>query len=174
MGAAFYIAQGISVLTCIVAILMMQWKTMTKILMGQIAANLLTASTYFLLGGFSGAGICLIAILQSVVMFCYSLKKIPPHRWVIGVFLALYGACSAVCYRSPGAILSALAAICIAMSVVQTKPSLSRLWYVFNPLFWLCYDILTCAVGNFVLHLVVFVATLFAIFRNDLPGKKEK
>ena len=172
MGVAFYIAQGISVLTCIVAILMMQWKTMKKILMGQIAANLLTASTYFLLGGFSGAGICFIAIFQSIVMFFYSLKQIPPHRWVIGVFLALYVGCSAVCYQSPGDILSALAAICFAMSVVQTKPSLSRLWYLFNPLFWLCYDILTRAVGNFLLHLVVFIATLFAIIRNDLPKKK--
>ena len=83
MGVSFYVAQGISVLTCLVAIVMMQCKSMTKILIGQITANLLTASTYFLLGGFSGAGICFIAIIQSVVMFLYSIKKIPPHRWVL-------------------------------------------------------------------------------------------
>ena len=170
MGASFYIAQGISVLTCLVAIIMMQCKSMTKILIGQITANLLTASTYFLLGGFSGAGICFIAIIQSVVMFFYSIKRIPPHRWVIGIFLALYIGCCAVCYRSPGDLLSAMAAICFAMSVVQIKPNLSRIWYLFNPLFWLCYDILTRAVGNLILHLVVFVATLVAIIRNKEEG----
>jgi hypothetical protein len=45
-------------LTGVVAVVMMQFKDMRKILIGQILANLLTASTYFLLGGFSGAGIC--------------------------------------------------------------------------------------------------------------------
>ena len=56
MNMAFYLAQGISVLTALTAMVMMQFKSMKKILAGQIIANLLTASTYFLLGGFSGAG----------------------------------------------------------------------------------------------------------------------
>lgn len=72
---AFYIAQAISVLTALVAVFMVQFKTMEKILVGQIMANVLTASTYFLLGGFSGAGICFIAILQSVIMFLLAKKR---------------------------------------------------------------------------------------------------
>ena len=83
----FYLAQGISVLTGIVAVVMMQFKDMRKILIGQILANLLTASTYFLLGGFSGAGICLIAIVQTVTMFLYNLKERPPHRAVSALFI---------------------------------------------------------------------------------------
>ena len=70
----FYIAQGISVLTALTAVITMQMKKMRNILLGQITANILTASTYFLLGGFSGAGICLIAIVKSIVMFFYERK----------------------------------------------------------------------------------------------------
>ncbi len=168
----FYIAQGISILTGIVAVVMMQFKDMKNILAGQILANLLTASTYLLLGGFSGAGICIIAIVQSVAMFLYSLKKIPPHKAVIAVFVVLYIACSAFYYQSPPDLFSALAAVCYAFSVVQTKSSLSRLWYLFNPLCWLIYDLFTKAYGNFLLHVVVFASTLLAILRNDLKPKR--
>ncbi|MBQ3075770.1 MAG: YgjV family protein [Clostridia bacterium] len=164
----FYLAQGISILTGIIAVVMMQFKDMKKILVGQILANLLTASTYFLLDGFSGAGISLIAIVQTVTMFLYNLKKHPPHRAVVVAFVALYIACSAFYYRSPVDVFSALAAVCYAFSVVQTKSSLSRLWYLFNPLCWLIYDLSTRAYGNFLLHVVVFVSTLCAIFRNDV------
>ena len=163
----FYLAQGISVLTGIVAVVMMQFKDMRKILIGQILANLLTASTYFLLGGFSGAGICLIAIVQTVTMFLYNLKNRPPHRAVSVLFILLYLACSAFYYKSPVDLFSAMAAICYAFSVVQTKSSLSRLWYLFNPLCWLIYDLFTRAYGNLILHVVVFSSTLIAIFRND-------
>ena len=60
----FYIAQGISVLTSIVAIIMTQFKNMKNILIGQIIVNLLTASTYFLLGGISGAQLFIIKLLS--------------------------------------------------------------------------------------------------------------
>ena len=74
----FYIAQGISVLTALTAIVGMQMKNMKAILLSQILANLFTASTYFLLNAFSGAGICLVAIVQAVVMFFYNRKNKTP------------------------------------------------------------------------------------------------
>lgn len=167
----FYLAQGVSILIGIVAVVMMQFTSMKKILIGQIVANLLTALSYVLLGGLSGAGICIIAILQSVTMFFFNIKGIAPHKAVIAAFVLLYLGCSAYYYRSFIDLFSAASAICYAFSVVQTKPALSRLWYLFNPLFWLVYDIYTRAYGNFVIHLVIFVSTLFAILRNDVKRK---
>lgn len=167
----FYLAQAISVLTAIVAIIMMQFKSMSKILFCQVLANLLTASTYFLLGGFSGAGICFVAIAQSVVMFLYNKKGIKPHTAVVALFIALYIACSVVYYQSLVDVLSAMAAVCFAVSIVQQKPAASRMWYVFNPLCWLTYDLFTAAYGNFIMHLVIFVSTLSAIIRLDLKKR---
>lgn len=164
----FYIAQAISVINGVVAVMMMQFKSMKKILIFQIICNLLTASTYLLLGGLSGAGICIIAIVQTVTMFIYNVRKVPPHRLVIALFVALYVGCSIFYFKSFIDIFSGLAAVCFALSVVQTKSSRSRLWYVFNPLFWLIYDIFTRAYGNFALHLTVFISTFLAIIRNDI------
>lgn len=164
----FYIAQGISILTCVVAIIMMQFKSMKKILIGQIIANLLTASTYFLLGGISGAGICFIAIIQTTVMFILNKKNISVHTAVVALFIFLYIGCSIVYYKTPADILSALAAVCFAISVIQSKPSLSRIWYSFNPLCWIIYDIFNLAYVNLAMHLVVFVSVVISILRNDL------
>lgn len=163
----FYIAQGISVLTALTAIVGMQMKNMRAILLSQILANLFTASTYFLLGGFSGAGICLIAIAQAVTMFFYNQKNKTPHLWVIILFVLLYVGCSIFYYKTFIDIFSALAAVCYAMSIAQSNPKLSRLWYVLNPLFWVVYDINTRAYGNLIMHASIFLSTLLALIRVD-------
>lgn len=46
-----YIAYGFSALTAIIAVIMIQFKHMSLILIGQITANLLTALSYFFIGG---------------------------------------------------------------------------------------------------------------------------
>ena len=71
-------------------------------------------------------------------------------------FVALYAGCSALYYQSPVDLLSAAAAITYAFSVVQTKAAYSRLWYVFNPLLWLIYDLFAQAYVNILLHSAVF------------------
>lgn len=168
----FYIAQGISILTAITAIITMRLKNMKGILIGQILANLFTSSTYFLLGGFSGAGICLLAIVQGVVMFFYEKNNKKPHNAVIAGFILLYIACSALYYEHFIDICSALAAVCYAMSITQTTAKGSRLWYVFNPLLWVVYDIYTRAYANLVMHASIFLSTALFLIRNDGIFKK--
>ncbi|MBQ1947214.1 MAG: YgjV family protein [Clostridia bacterium] len=171
---AFYIAQAISILTALVAVFMVQFKTMEKILVGQIMANVLTASTYFLLGGFSGAGICFIAILQSVIMFLLAKKEKQVKLPVILVFVGLYLVCSFLYYSSFVDVFSALAAVCFAFSIAAKNPKLSRRWYVLNPICWMIYDIATKAYGNFIIHAVVFISTFSAILRLDINKEGEK
>lgn len=163
----FYIAQGISILTLLAAILMMQCKNMKWLLVGQITANFLTAFSYLLLNGLSGAGICLIAVLQSAVMFLYNRKEKPIHRPVLIGFILLYVLCSAYYYQSPVDIISGAAAICFCISVTTRTASASRRWYVFNPIGWMIYDIFTLAYGNLIMHLIVFISTLSAMIRLD-------
>lgn len=169
----FYLAQAISILTAAVAVISMQFKSMKWILVGQIAANLLTASTYFLLDGTSGAGLCIIAIVQSVIMFIYNVKKVKPHFAVMILFIALYVGCSVISFSSFIDIFSMLAAVCFVISISQEKSSTSRLFYVFNPLLWMVYDFYVKAYGNLIMHAVIFVSTAAAIIRVDIFGKRK-
>jgi len=164
---AFYIAQAISLITTVVGIAAMQFRQMRHILIGQLLANLLAAATYFLLDGFSGAGVCLLAIVQTLAMYAFNRQQKQPPRWLIGGFIAMYIACSALSYRSPADLFSAAAAVCFALSVSQEKAAASRRWYVLNPLCWMIYDVATRAYGNLIMHLIILISTLAAMLRMD-------
>lgn len=171
----FYIAQGISVITAIIAAVMMQCKSLKLILLGQLATNLLVAISYILLGGLSGGGICLIAIAQATVMFFYNQKEKKPHWWVLAIFIAAYVACSAIYYQSFIDIFPAIAAVCFAVSITMSTPFLSRVWYIFNPIAWMVYDIATLAYGNLIIHAIVFISTAVALIRvDDIFGLKKR
>ena len=167
---AFYLAQGISVLCGILAIIMMQLKNMKTILFFQIIVNLTASLNYILLGGDSGAFISLLAIIQSIVMFLYNTKNIKPQIWVLLVFAAGYISISAYNIVSSGeiiGILPAIAAICFCICLVQEKPSVFRIWGALNPSFWLVYDIMTRSYVMFFVHLGILISTLVAMIRLD-------
>ena len=169
----FYVAQAISVVMSMFAIASMQFKNLKMVLACQIVSNVLCASTYFLLGGFSGAGICIVAIIQSVVCFILNYKKIEPPFYVAIIFVCLFVSCSIIYYKSPVDLLSAGAAICFAISMAQKSSSKARIVYLLNPIFWTVYDIFTMAYVNTFIHGAIFISTLIAVIRLDIL-KKEK
>lgn len=169
---SFIIAQIISILTTATAVLSMQFKGIKPILFCQILSNLFCAATYILLGGYSGSIICLIAIVQCLVVFAYNVKKVKPHLWVILVFIALYVAASAILFQSFADVFSAMGAVIFAIGIVQKNAAATRRWYVANPVCWILYDLFTMAYGNVLTHGIIFVSTLLAIIRLDLPEYK--
>ena len=70
----FILAQIVGILTTVSAVISMQFKDMKWVLVSQVVSNLLTALNLALLGGLSGAGICITATVQTVVIFMYKLK----------------------------------------------------------------------------------------------------
>lgn len=174
---AFWIAQGISIFTGILAILMMQFKNMKTILLFQIIVNLTASINYLLLGGDSGAIVSLLAIIQSVVMFIYNTKKVKPHIPVIIAFICGYLAISSyniAMTRDPMEILPAMAAVCFSVSLVQEKPSVFRIWGALNPSCWLAYDIYTASYVMFAVHLGILISSLVAMVRLDGLFKRKK
>ena len=172
----FIIAQGFSFLSAVAVIIGMQCKNMKMILLWQSLGNLAVALGYFLLGGISGGLICMFAVGQGVVMYLYNQKGRKPHTAVLVGFIVVSIACSAVTAyfsRSFAEIFSAVGALLYTLSIAQQRPAASRLIYLFNPMCWMCYDVFTKAIVSFIVHLVVFAATLVGIIRVDLLGKKK-
>ena len=167
---AFYIAQGISIITGILAVIMMQLKSMRSVLIFQIIVNITTLSNYFLLGGNTGVLVSVLAIVQSVVMFLYNRRGVKPGTAVVVAFVLAYAGCSAYNIAATGALielLPALAAICFSISLVQQKPSIFRIWGALNPLLWAGYDIYTRSYVLFCVHFGILVSTLVAMVRVD-------
>lgn len=176
MDWQFIIAQGFSFLSAIAVIIGMQCKNMKMILLWQSLGNLAVALGYFLLGGISGGLICLFAVGQGAVMYLYNKKGRKPHVAVLALFIAISIACSVITAystRSIAEIFSATGAILYTLSIAQQRPAASRAIYLFNPVCWMCYDVFTKAIVSFIIHLVVFVATLVGMIRVDILGKKK-
>ena len=174
---AYWIAQGISVITGILAILLMQLKNMKTILLFQIIVNLLAASNYFILGGDTGAIVSALAILQSVVMFVYNKKGVKPHLAVVICFVAAYVSCSAYTLfttRDMMELLPACAAVCFSVSLVQEKPKIFRIWGALNPSFWLAYDLYTDSHVMFCVHLGILISSVVAMIRLDGLFKRKQ
>ena len=178
---AFYLAQGISVFTGILAILTMQLKNMRTILFLQVVINLMASTNYLLLGGDSGAFVSLLAIIQSIVMYLYNKNDKKPQWWLTVLFVACYWGISAYNIVSSNeimGILPAIAAFCFCMALVQEKAWIFRVWGALNPAFWVPYDFVTRSYVMFFVHLGIFISSVVAMVRLDgffgLIKKKDK
>ena len=174
---AFWLAQGISVITGILAIVMMQFKNMKTILLFQIIVNVTASLNYLLLGGDSGAIISALAIIQSIVMFIYNTKKRKPHIHVILAFIICYVDVSLFNIIVSGdlmEILPALAAICFSLSLVQTKPLAFRVWGALNPSCWIPYDFYTSSYVMFAVHTGILISSIVGMIRVDGIFRKKK
>ncbi len=179
----FYIAQIISILNGIIGVITMQMKKMELILVGQLLMNLAASLSFLLLGGSSGGINCAIAILHTALMFVFQKKdKKPPLGLTLG-FLSLYLIGTAIGFVSLQDwsfvnvfinALSGVAAVCYCMSVAASNPKTSRLWYVFNPVCWMIYDIPIKAFVNLVVHTSVFVSTFTALIKTDKIFSRNK
>ena len=162
------IAELISIGVGILAIASMQFKSMTLILLFQIGCNTLISLTYALKDAMSGAGICLIAVVQTVLVFFFQKKNKTFPIYLTGIFVVLYIACSAMTAQGWVDIFSAAAAICYALSVVQTKPSVYRIFMLGNALLWTAYDITAKATIILILtHSLLALSGLIAMVRLD-------
>ena len=178
-NVAFFIAQGISVVTGILAISMMQFKNMRLILLFQIISNLLASTNYLLLGGNTGAIVSVLAIAQSVIMYFYNCRSKDPHKSVVIMFIMAYVACSAynvITSKDLMELLPAFSAICFAVSLLQKDPAKFRIFGALNPSFWLPYDLYTESYVMFFVHFGILASCLWAMIRLDgfLKFKKKK
>ena len=170
---AFWIAQGISVVTTVIAILCMQLKKMKAILICQLLANTLAGLTYFFLDGKSGIGISILAVVQTVVMYFYGKKEKIPHPLVTIAFCASYVIYSLLIFENAFDLLPAAAAIFFALSVAQKKPSLYRIFAAINPIFWIAYDVYEDAYIYIFMHSGIFISAVIGIIRLDIIEKRK-
>ena len=172
---AFYIAQGVSVVTGAIAILLKQLKKMTHIFIFEIIANSLAALNYFFLfyageSGMSGAFVSGLAAFNSLLMMLFFLANKKPHISLTVVFICIYTGFSVynvIILRDLMEILPALSAFCFSVSLMQKKPSMYRLWSALNPTFWFVYDLYSAAYVMSIVHFGIIASGVIGMIRLD-------
>ena len=168
----FWFSQICGIIVSIAAITSMQLKNIKLIMVCQLVCNGVGALSYILLGGFSGCGIYLVAVAQSIVYYLFRVKEKKAPLWIALIFICGYMGCCVVTYNSPTDLISATAALTCALSLIQEKPSRYRIFMLLNGLIWMIYDINVAAYTMIISHVATTLSATVGIIRLDLKKKE--
>ena len=173
MGWAFYVAQIIGVLTTACMVVANQLKDMRYILLVQMLANGLAATSAAILGGLSGAWICGVAAVQTGVLYILDKKDASEklRKWLLLLFAVMYIAGTAVVYSSWRDLISCGGAMLFLLAVMQEKPSRYRGYICVNAFLWLMYNLSILGFGNALTNAVELGSAVVGIIRLDLKKK---
>ncbi len=174
MDIPFIIAQAIGPVTTVLSIWSAQLKNLKLILLFELTINAMVAASYILLGAFSGAYICIAAVLQTTVSFFFASKKKEVPHAVTGVFLLIYVILSAITYKVPMDILPGVCSLAFALAVAQKKPTGYRIYIGINSALWVIYDIAVAAYTMILTHGLLLRSILIALIRYAILKKEEK
>ena len=171
----FYVAQMVGVLTTVVTVIAAQLKNMKYILLCQLCANLMVAISSGMLGGLSGAWLCSVAAVQTVVWYFLEQRGISStaKKWMLWLFAAVYVVGTAVVYQSWGDIISCMGVLLYLLAITQTRSSKYRCYICLNTLLWMIYDLTILSFGSLIAHGVEFTSALIGILRLDVGGRTE-
>ena len=165
--STFFLAQVIGVLVTVTSIVSVQFKNLRYILIGSVLSNLLVSLNYALLGGLSGAGVCILATVQTFWIYLYNRKEASfPLPLNLG-FMAGYTIVSALSFNGVPSVLSCLAAYLYALAVAQSDSKMYRVFMLLNSFLWIAYDIYTRAYTTIFTHGFLVVSILLAMYRLD-------
>lgn len=173
MDFVFILAQIVGVLTTVVAVATFQFKDVRHILLGNVLSNLMVALQFALLGGLSGAWICIVAALQTVVMYFLDKKENTGtlRRYLLLLFCAMYIAGTCIVYKGWGDIVSCVCALIYVVAILQTDSKSFRKCIFVNASLWIVYDIYTMAYASVLTHGMELVSIITAMLRMDRKKK---
>lgn len=170
----FMLSQICGLIVSVSAIVSMQLKNISYILICQLICNGVGALSYIAVDGFSGCGIYLVALSQVIIYFIIRKLGKKPPLWLSLVFICAYIFCSVLTYKGPNDLISAAAALTCALSLVQEKPSFYRIFMFFNGVIWMTYDINVKAYTMIISHVVTALSAAVGIIRLDIKRRKSK
>lgn len=167
MSVSFVIGQVISAVALVISVVIVQFKDVRKILAGEIASNLAVAVSFAFLGGASGAWICIVAAVQTLVIFLLKAKPEDKRRdtFFALLFAVIYVIGTAFVYKGWEDIVSCTCAILYVGAILQTDAKKYRWFMAFNSGLWIFYDIVTHAYVNVITHGMLLISLIIAMVR---------
>ena len=171
----------LSITTTLLAIIALQGKSMTFILVFQLLLNVLVVLQYVISDNPSAALICTLAVVQVIIIYLFQRKKRVFPIWLTAIFMIGYTAISILQYTAVYDLITALAAWMFALSVVQRSPAVSRLFSFFNGALWIAFDLFATAYSSLPVHITILTIAVVSIVRLDrcfwrefFQGKRRK
>ena len=167
----FLIAQAMGIFSTVAAIFCVQARTAGGVLLGQFLANAFSGLSYGLLGSLSGAWVCLLAAVHSVLVSLANKQEDQRRnkmvRIISVVFSVAYVIGSVVTYARWTDVISCICALLFVMTVAQKNAGKMRNVMLVSMTLWVIFDIAVGAYTNIITHGSTIVSLLTAKIRLD-------
>ena len=174
---AFLIAQIAGGLSTVTALLCVQAKEAKMILLGQFICNLLSAACYGLLGSFSGAWVCILATIHTLLISLVNrnepIKRQKRVRIISVLFSVAYILGTVWTYSNWPDVITGICALLFVMTISQEKAGQMRSVMILSMSLWIVFDIAVGAYTSVLTHGSTLVSLLIARLRLDRKTDSE-
>lgn len=167
----FFIAQLCGIFSTIAAILCVQARTSGGVLLGQILANGFSGLSYGLLGSLSGAWVCILASVHSVLIsFIRKLDGSVRNKWILVIsviFAVAYVTGSVMTFTRWPDVISCICALLFVVTIAQEDAAKMRNVMLVSMSLWVIFDISVGAYTNIITHGSTIASLITAKMRLD-------
>lgn len=167
----FMLAQAMGILSTVAAIFCVQARTAGGVLLGQFLANAFSGLSYGLLGSLSGAWVCTLAAVHSVLISIANKKDEQQRKKMVRIISAVFSVAyvigSAVTYVRWTDAISCICALLFVMTVAQRDAGKMRNVMLVSMSLWVIFDIAVGAYTNIITHGSTIASILTAKIRLD-------
>lgn len=169
----FILAQFFGILVIIANVISMQMKDKKQIIFMFILANLFSAINFILLQSYSGAIICLFAIVQTFINRIFENKDKQVPKIVIGIYIVISIILGAITFTSYIDILPIICSILYTLTIIQDKEKNIRKVTLVNIVLWIIYDIACMAYTAAISDSLMTISTLVGMYRFDYKKRNK-
>lgn len=173
MELSFIIAQVLALVGAISNMIAMQINKKKSILFCYIIANFAYGTNYLLLGGISGAIICIVEGFETLIngLIENKGKKVP--MWLIGLYIIIAIGIGTFTYKSIIDLLAILGGVLYVVLITVKKESDIRKLTFILMILWIIYDVIYRSYVAAINDTFILISTIIGIYRFDIKRSKK-
>ena len=173
MNITFILAQIFGFLGAISNMVAMQIDDKKKILLFYVLANFTYGTNYLLLGAISGAVICFVEGIETIINTIFEHKNKTIPKWLLVIYLLIALGIGVYTYTSIIDLFAILGGILYVLLITVKKESSIRKITFILMIIWITYDFIVKSYVAGINDTIILISTMIGIYRFDIKkGKK--
>ena len=170
----FYLAQGISVIALILAVISMQCKNKKIIMLFQFPSNILYSISNFILGATAGGIVVLFAAIRSLTIVLYEDKNLQYSIWLYLFFQLAIIITSGIVWAGPITLLSMTSGLIYNHGFCLERGNRLRYLIIGASCLNIAYNILYAGYINVVIEAITLISALIFVIVSSRNSKNMK